>query len=193
MGDGNNMMMWHTTSEWFQLYKAEGSFLINVYDNRALTVTDSRDNEGANVSIEEISDTSNQKWTILYLDTMEATRTHGFNSDFGLYINRPFYIISRMWMNRTITAVGETNLVIKNKVDGKNTQKFVFDQSSKTIKSVGFYSKSIEIINDGLGPNIEIWKTNARWFQLFRYVEPYIINQKGLVVDVKESLDNENS
>ena len=142
-------MMWYTTSEWFQLYKAEGNLLINVYDNRALTVTSSRDSEGSNVSIEDITDTPNQKWTILYLDTMEATRTHGFNIDFGFYINRPFYIISRMWMNRTISVVGENNLVIKNRIDGKNTQKFVFDESSKTIKSVGFYSKSIEISDEG--------------------------------------------
>jgi hypothetical protein len=43
---------------------------------------------------------------------MEVDRIKGMNQDFGFFINRPFYIVSMMWMNRVIQVVGDDNLVI---------------------------------------------------------------------------------
>jgi len=37
------------------------------------------------------------------------------NKNRGLYVNRPFYIVSRMWMNRVITVGGGWNLVIQSR------------------------------------------------------------------------------
>ena len=34
------------------------------------------------------------------------------NSNFGFFINRPFYIVSKMWMQRVIEVSGGRNLVI---------------------------------------------------------------------------------
>jgi hypothetical protein len=57
------------------------------------------------------------------------------NRDFGFYINRPFYIRSRMPMKRVVEAVGARNIVLKNLVRNRRAQKWIFDGSSKTIKS----------------------------------------------------------
>lgn len=37
-----------------------------------------------------------------------------------------------------------------------------------------------------------MWKTNARWFQLFRYKNNNIVNEKGKVMDVSGNKDSEN-
>jgi hypothetical protein len=47
----------------------------------------------------------NQQWTIVYLDGKKEEAKDGLNTDFGLYINRPFYLISKMSMRRVVTIV----------------------------------------------------------------------------------------
>lgn len=54
---------------------------------------------------------------------MPGPAKKGMNSDFGFYINRPFYIVSELYMNRVIEVVGARNLVIKVRANRK-TQHF---------------------------------------------------------------------
>ena len=42
------------------------------------------------------------------------------NSNFGFFINRPFYIVSKMWMSRVLQMNG-SNVVIATRVHGRNT------------------------------------------------------------------------
>jgi len=56
---------------------------------------------------------ANQKWTILYVDDKEDTRTKGTNDDFGLKINEPFYIVSRLPFHRVAELIGARNIVLK--------------------------------------------------------------------------------
>jgi hypothetical protein len=35
------------------------------------------------------------------------------NKNIGLEIERPFFIVSKMWMNRVVECVGASNLVLK--------------------------------------------------------------------------------
>lgn len=39
---------------------------------------------------------------------------------------------------------------------------------------------------------MQVWYTNSRWFQLFRYKDEFIVNTRGLVFDVSGNHDREN-
>ena len=106
---------------------------------------------------------ANQRWRVLYLDKMGKIPKQGRNSKFGFYINRPFYIMSRMPMRRVVEVVGGRNVVIKQ-ARNRNTQKFTFDQVSKTIKSWAYKHKSFDIQNSGRSSNLQVATTNSRWF-----------------------------
>ena len=67
-------------------------------------------------------------------------------------------------MKRVIEVVSGRNIVIKNRVNNRNTQKWVFDQVTKTIKSVAYRGRSFQIASSGSSNNMEIWTTNSRWF-----------------------------
>ena len=63
---------------------------------------------------------------------------------------------------------------------------------SKTIKSVAYNYRSFDIQNAGRSNNLQIWNTNSRWFQIFRYKGQHIVNDKGKVLDVHGAQDHEN-
>jgi hypothetical protein len=76
----------------------------------------------------------NQQWWIKYADKLPAEPKKGQkNKDFGLYVERPFHIVSQAGRHRYLDLISR-NLVIKI-ANGRKTQLFWFDQRSKTIKS----------------------------------------------------------
>lgn len=92
-----------------------------------------------------------------------------------------------------VAAIRGTNLVLKTFSRTDNNQFFFLDPSTKTIKSVGDQSKSIDIQNSGSSANLQVWRTNARWFQLFKYDKGAIVNVKdGRAMDVSGNHDREN-
>jgi hypothetical protein len=115
------------------------------------------------------------------------------NKDFGFYINRPFYIMSKLPMRRVLDIKGGRNINLQSRVNGKKTQQFTFDEKTKTIQSIGFKGKSLEIQNEGRNGNVQINAVNSRWFQLFRLKGEFIVNEKGKVLDVSGGRDQENS
>jgi len=56
------------------------------------------------------------------------------NEQFGLYVERDFYIVSQMGSNRYLDLINNRNMVIKTP-NGRKTQIWYFDQVSKTIKT----------------------------------------------------------
>jgi hypothetical protein len=98
-----------------------------------------------------------------------------------------------MPMQRVITVTGGRNLVTKTHNRQDNNQIFFLDPATKTIKSVAQNTKSIDIQNSGGSANLQIWNTNARWFQLFKYDNGAIVNIKnGKAMDVSGNHDREN-
>lgn len=96
-------------------------------------------------------------------------------------------------MQRVLTVVGGRNLVIRTHNRQDNKQIFFLDPGTKTIKSVAYNTKSIDIQNGGGSSNLQIWNTNARWFQLFKYDNGHIVNIKdGRAMDVSGNNDREN-
>jgi len=97
-----------------------------------------------------------------------------------------------MPMQRVLTVSGGRNLVIKSHNRQDNNQIFFLDPGTKTIKSVAQNTKSIDIQNGGGSNNLQIWNTNARWFQLFKYDNGAIVNIKdGRAMDVSGNRDRD--
>jgi hypothetical protein len=118
---------------------------------------------------------ANQRWKILYVDKAEKNRTKGFNKEFGLHINRPFYIRSRMPMQRVAECHGANNVWLKRWRKNVRAQQWYFDEVSKTIKSVSNKEFSIDI----RGGNANLQKTDSRHYQLFKYDSGIIIAERG--------------
>ena len=100
----------------------------------------------------------NQQWDIIYADEWpEEPKKGEMNTDFGLYVERDFYIVSQMNDHRYLDVIpnkvgGMKNVVIKTR-NGRGTQKWYFHQQSKTIRNRD---------RDGQGLDI-ILKNNARY------------------------------
>jgi len=54
-------------------------------------------------------DTKQQEWTVIYLDKSKDEDTKGFNEEYGFYINRPFYLRSRMPFHRVAECRGASD------------------------------------------------------------------------------------
>jgi hypothetical protein len=77
----------------------------------------------------------NQQFDIIYVDEYpEEPKKGELNEDFGLYVERPFYIVSALPTNRYLDLINNRNMVIKIP-NGRNTQIWYFDQKSLTIKT----------------------------------------------------------
>ena len=70
----------------------------------------------------------NQQWNIVYADEYpEEPKKGEFNPDFGLYVERPFYIISELAEHRYLDLINNRNMVIKTR-NGRKTQQWYFHQ-----------------------------------------------------------------
>jgi len=85
-------------------------------NNKALDVTGGKDVEGQAVIVWNKHNGANQRWKIIYTDKADKPVAKGMNKDFGFEVNRPFYIVSRMPMNRVIEWPGSGNVLIRQYV-----------------------------------------------------------------------------
>jgi hypothetical protein len=158
------MQIWSTNSGWFQVFKYENSQFINWSNNKVLDVTGGKDEEGRPVGVWTNNGGKHQKWSVVYLDTAEKDRSKGLNKDFGLHINRPFYIRSRMPMKRVIECHGANNVWLKRWRKNVTAQQWYFDEVSKTIKNNHWKSHSLDIQSNGNSANVRCTTTNSRWW-----------------------------
>lgn len=122
------------------------------------------DYEGSKLIVSKKTQSKTQKWTITYETKETKIKTEGLKEDFGLFIGRPFYIISAMSMNRALDIKGGRNVVIRTKKYNEVSQQWIFDNNSKTIKSYKYKDKSLDIQNSGKSSNLQIYTTNSRWW-----------------------------
>jgi hypothetical protein len=104
------------------------------------------------------------------------------NSEYGLYVGRPFYIISQCGEKRYLDVLG-SNVVVKtpNEFD---SQVWYFDQKTKTIVNT-LHKKSLDIQNSGNTNNLQVYNTNGGWFQQFKFSQNYLKNSKdGRVIEI---------
>jgi hypothetical protein len=108
----------------------------------------------------------NQQFDVIYADEWKGEPTKGqLNKRFGLYVDRTFFIVSRMGAGRYLDLINNRNMVIKTR-NGRKSQMWWFDQRSLTIKSRAI-NRSWDIVNAGKTNNMQVWTTSSQWFQIF--------------------------
>lgn len=128
-----------------------------------MDVQGGKDAEGQNVIVWNRHKGANQRWRIVYVDST-TDQTKGLNKEFGFYLNRPFYIQSRMAMRRVVNVEGNYRLAIRDVNKGNKNQLWTFDGQSKTIKSVRYPDRSFNIHQNGGSRDVYIQATSARWW-----------------------------
>jgi len=163
---------------------------VNVKNGKVLDVGGAKDAEGQKVQQWGRHNGANQRWKVVYVDEATPDQTKGLNKDFGLFVNRPFFIISRLPMERAIEVVDGRKVVINTRAD-RNAQHFIFNPKTKTIDSIAYKGKSLDIQNDGRSNNLQVWNTSSRWYQLFRLKGETLLNEKGKVIEVSGGHDDD--
>jgi len=105
---------------------------------------------------------ANQRWKIIYTDKAGPKTTKGLDEDFGIHINRPFYIRSRLPTNRALEYNG-SYLYIKMWQMGKSQQQWVFG-NNRVISPVSSKSRAIEIQSSGRSSNLTYNSISSRWW-----------------------------
>jgi hypothetical protein len=121
-----------------------------------------RDEENRDIIVYSKHGKINQQWDVIYADQWKRDPIKGeLNEDFGLYVERPFFIVSEMSNHRYLDLIGR-NFVIKTR-NGRTSQQWWFHQQSLTIKSKSM-SQSWDIKSSGKSQDIQVWSTNSNWW-----------------------------
>ena len=128
-----------------------------------MDVSGGKDVENQNIISYKKHGGINQQWDVVYADEWKGEPGKGeLNEQFGLYVERPFYIISKLSSNRYLDLINNRNMVIKTR-NGRSTQTWFFDQKSLTIKTQ-YNKQSWDIQSSGRTNNMQIWSTNSGWW-----------------------------
>jgi hypothetical protein len=93
----------------------KGAFLTNER-GKVMDVHGGVDAENRNVIVWNKHGRINQQFDIVYKDEWKGEPTKGqLNPRFGLYVDRSFYIISRMGQHRYLDVINNRNMVIKTR------------------------------------------------------------------------------
>lgn len=162
------------------------------YRGGVMEVQSNKDAENVNIGIGKRRNTLNQRWEITYANKLVIDITYKkgeLNKQFGLYVERQFSVVSRMSSRRYLDIVGN-KIVIKRR-NGFNSQKWFFDQNTRTIKSVQFRNLSWNIMSAGKGRSLEVYRTTGEWFQSFKYTGQTFMNKRNLYLTVQDNKDQE--
>jgi hypothetical protein len=159
---GNNLTVQTTIGSNIQRFRFSSKFIYNV-SGKVIDVTGNRDSENVNVRVWKRIGGLNQQWKIIYADSLPADPTKGqLSTQFGLYVERNFHIISGLGSRRYLDRSGR-NLVIKTKNKSSKSQTWYFDWRSRTIKS-RVDNLSWDVQSAGRSKNMQVWNTNSGWW-----------------------------
>jgi hypothetical protein len=140
----------------------KGYFLVNE-KGKVMDVHGGADQENRDIIVWNKHGKINQQWDIVYSDEWPDEPKKGeLNESYGLYVERPFYVVSQLNSNRYLDLINNRNFVIKTP-NGRNTQVWYFHQQSLTIRTK-LNNQSWDIQNAGKTRNMQVWSTNSGWF-----------------------------
>jgi hypothetical protein len=143
------------------MFRMKGNFLTNEKGN-VMDVSGNKDKENQNIIVYKKHGGLNQQWDVVYSDQWKGEPKKGeLNKEYGMYVERTFYIISRMGKGRYLDLIGR-GMVIKTS-NGRKTQKWYFHQQSRTIKSRS-NNQSWDIRSAGKTRDMQVWSTNSGWW-----------------------------
>jgi hypothetical protein len=144
------------------MFRWSAPFLVND-QGKVLDINGNIDAEQRNIEIYPKHGRINQQWDLIYADEYKGEPVKGeLNEDFGLYVERPFYIVTKMPSNRYLDLISNRNMVIKTP-NARNTQVWYFHQQSLTIRTK-LNNQSFDIKNSGKTGDLQIWSTNSGWW-----------------------------
>jgi hypothetical protein len=177
------------------MFRVQGSHILNE-KGWALSILNNQDVENKHITAnEKADDRIAQQWDVVYADEWKGEPGKGeLNPEYGLYIERPFYIKSALGSHRYLEVINNRQMVIKTPNSHK-TQIWWFDQKSFTIKTK-LNNQSFDIKSKGKTNEMQIYTTNSQWFQIFKYTGKQFVNvgeqgKNGKVLAVKDSKDEE--
>jgi len=140
-----------------------------------MEVSGGLDNENQNLIVANRNGKVNQQWKVVYADEYQREPIKGeLNKKFGLYVERDFYVVSAMTDHRYLDLINNRNMVIKTP-NGRKTQIWYFHQASLTIRT-RYNNQSWEMKSAGKSNDMQIYSTNSKWFQVFKYENKQFIN-----------------
>jgi hypothetical protein len=144
------------------LFRYQGASIVNER-GKVLEVQGNVDTEQRNIGVNTQKNGIYQQWDIVYADEWKGEPGKGeLNEDFGLYVERDFYVVTEMKSHRYLDLINNRNFVIKTP-NGRRTQVWYFHQQSLTIRT-RYNNQSWDIQNSGKTNNMQIWSTNSRWW-----------------------------
>jgi membrane carboxypeptidase/penicillin-binding protein PbpC len=127
-----------------------------------MDVHGARDDENRDIIVWNKHGKLNQQWDLIYKDQWKRDPKKGeLNEDFGIYVDRTFYIVSNMGKKRYLDLIGR-NFVIKTR-NGRKTQQWYFHQQSLTIRSRS-NNQSWDIKSSGKSADMQVYSTRSSWW-----------------------------
>ena len=81
---------------------------------KVLDVSGNIDQENRNIEVQNKNGGLNQQWDITYADEWKGEPKKGeLNEDFGLYVERPFFVETQMKSKRYLDLISNRNFVLK--------------------------------------------------------------------------------
>jgi hypothetical protein len=144
------------------MFRYQEPLLVNE-QGKVMDINSNIDVENRNIEMYRRHGRINQQWDLIYADKYPDEPVKGeLNKDFGLYVQRPFHIVSELASHRYLELINTRDIVIKTNNDQKG-QIWYFDQVSKTIKS-SKNNQSLDIKSKGRSRDIQVWSTNSGWW-----------------------------
>jgi len=85
------------------------------------------DAENRNIMVGNRGKDIRQQWEVIYVDEYSEPKKGELNSDFGLYVERDFYVVNQMASHKYLDLINNRNMVIKTQ-NGRRTQVWYFHQ-----------------------------------------------------------------
>jgi hypothetical protein len=111
------------------MFKYKSGYFTNIKNGKVVGVKDNKDEEGQPVWAVNRNGHSSQRWRISYLHKKDARETYTKKGSmsrrgFGFYANEPFYLRSKLPMQRVAECVGANNITLKKWANNRKAQQF---------------------------------------------------------------------
>jgi hypothetical protein len=183
-GRSRNLNGHKTDGAWYQRWTWEGNMMKNER-GLVMDVSGAKDVDGQNVIVWKAHGKQNQQWLVEYVDADTIQN--------GMIPDKPFRIISLMKSGRAITR-SKDQVVIQDMNANNKDQVFVFDSQTGSIQPKRDHNVAMEIGEEGRNRYARFAKEKDIWYQHFQIKGEYIMNERGLVLDVAggRDLNNQN-